>query len=122
MIIGYFNHFVYVSTSFCSLNDYLIKLFSIKGYLDEPMSNNGHLFNEKEFIKFFIQLRHQAFHIITSIPTEKWLYSKITEHHMHHEQDGGNFVLLAASKQVKKTVLSEVTTIHNLTHNCNSVL
>ena len=39
-------------TSFWSLKDHLIELFSIEGYPDEIVSDNGPPFNSKEFARF----------------------------------------------------------------------
>ena len=47
-------------TSFWSLRDHLIDLFLIKGYPDEIVSDNGPLFQSKEFAKFLsgLGIRH----------------------------------------------------------------
>ena len=55
MIFDYFSKFPFLyraKTSFWSLRDHLIYLFSIEGYPDEIVSDNGPLFQSKEFAKF----------------------------------------------------------------------
>ena len=55
MICDYFSKFPFLyraKTSFWSLRDRLIDLFSIEGYPDEIVSDNGPLFQSKEFAKF----------------------------------------------------------------------
>ena len=55
LICDYFSKFPFmfkVKTSFWSLRDHLINLFSIEGYPDEIVSDNGPPFNGKEFAKF----------------------------------------------------------------------
>ena len=55
LICDYFSKFPLmfkVKTSFWSLRDHLINLFSIEGYPDEIVPDNGPLFNGKEFAKF----------------------------------------------------------------------
>ena len=55
LICDYFSKFPFLyraKTSFWSLRDCLINLFSIEGYPDEIVSDNGPLFQSKEFAKF----------------------------------------------------------------------
>ena len=55
MISDYFSKFPFLyraKTSFWSLRDRLINLFSIEGYPDEIVSDNGPPFQSKEFAKF----------------------------------------------------------------------
>ena len=55
MICDYFSKFPFLyraKTSFWSLRDHLIDLFSIEGYPDEIVSDNGPPFQSKEFTKF----------------------------------------------------------------------
>ena len=55
LICDYFSKFPFMykaKTSFWSLRDHLIELFSIEGYPDEIVSDNGPPFNSKEFAKF----------------------------------------------------------------------
>ena len=55
LICDYFSKFPFLyraKTSFWSLRDHLIDLFSIEGYPDEIVSDNGPLFQSKEFAKF----------------------------------------------------------------------
>ena len=55
LICDYFLKFPFLyraKTSFWSLRDRLIDLFSIEGYPDEIVSDNGPLFQSKEFAKF----------------------------------------------------------------------
>ena len=55
LICDYFSKFPFLyrcKTSFWSLRDSLIDLFSIEGYPDEIVSDNGPLFQSKEFAKF----------------------------------------------------------------------
>ena len=55
LICDYFSKFPFLyraKTSFWSLRDRLIDLFSIEGYPDKIVSDNGPLFQSKEFAKF----------------------------------------------------------------------
>ena len=55
LICDYFSKFPFLyraKTSFWSLKDHLIDLFSIEGYPDEIVSDNGPPFHSKEFAKF----------------------------------------------------------------------
>ena len=55
LICDYFSKFPFLyraKTSFWSLRDRLINLFSIEGYRDEVVSDNGPPFQSKEFAKF----------------------------------------------------------------------
>ena len=55
LICDYFSKFLFLyraKTSFWSLRDRLIDLFSIEGYPDEIVSDNGPPFQSKEFAKF----------------------------------------------------------------------
>ena len=55
LICDYFSKFPFmfkVKTSFWSLRNHLINLFSIEGYPDKIVSDNGPPFNGKEFAKF----------------------------------------------------------------------
>ena len=55
LICDYFSKFTFLyraKTSFWSLRDRLIDLFSIEGYPDEIVSDNGPPFQSKEFAKF----------------------------------------------------------------------
>ena len=59
MICDYFSKFPFLyraKTSFWSLRDRLIDLFSIEGYPDEIVSDNRPLFQSKEFAKFLSSL------------------------------------------------------------------
>ena len=59
LICDYFSKFPFLyraKTSFWSLRDCLIDLFSIEGYPDEIVSDNGPLFQSKEFAKFLSSL------------------------------------------------------------------
>ena len=59
LICDYFSKFPFmfkVKTSFWSLRDHLINLFSIEGYPDEIVSDNGPPFSSKEFAKFLFGL------------------------------------------------------------------
>ena len=63
MICDYFSKFPFLyraKTSFWSLRDRLINLFSIEGYPDEIVSDNGPPFQSKEFAKFLsgLGIRH----------------------------------------------------------------
>ena len=58
-ICDYFSKFPFLyraKTSFWSLRDHLIDLFSIEGYPDEIVSDNGPPFQSKEFAKFLSSL------------------------------------------------------------------
>ena len=55
LICDYFSKFPFLyraKTSFWSLRDRLIDLFSMEGYPDEIVSDNGPPFQSKEFAKF----------------------------------------------------------------------
>ena len=55
LICDYFSKFPFLykaKTSFWSLRDHLIDLFSIEGYPDKIVSDNGPPFQSKEFAKF----------------------------------------------------------------------
>ena len=55
LICDYFSKFPFMykaKTSFWSLKDHLIELFSIEGYPDEIVSDNGPPFSSKEFARF----------------------------------------------------------------------
>ena len=70
LICDYFSKFPFLyraKTSFWSLRDRLIDLFSIEGYPDEIVSDNGPPFQSKEFAKISLRLRHQAHHRITKV-------------------------------------------------------
>ena len=59
LICDYFSKFPFLyraKTSFWSLRDHLIDLFSIEGYPDEIVSDNGPSFQSKEFAKFLSSL------------------------------------------------------------------
>ena len=59
LICDYFSKFPFLyraKTSFWSLRDHLIDLFSIEGYPDEIVSDNGPPFQSKEFAKFLSSL------------------------------------------------------------------
>ena len=63
LICDYFSKFPFLyraETSFWSLRDHLIDLFSIEGYPDEIVSDNGPPFQSKEFAKFLsgLGIRH----------------------------------------------------------------
>ena len=65
MICDYFSKFPFLyraKTSFWSLRDHLIDLFSIEGYPDEIVSDNGPPFQSKEFAKFLsgLGIKHTA--------------------------------------------------------------
>ena len=68
-ISDYFSKFPFLyraKTSFWSIRDHLIDLFSIEGYPDEIVSDNGPPFQSKEFARF-LWLGHQAHHFITRV-------------------------------------------------------
>ena len=59
LICDYFSKFPFlyrVKISFWPLRDHLIDLFSIEGYPDEIVSDNGPPFQSKEFAKFLSDL------------------------------------------------------------------
>ena len=63
LICDYFSKFPFLyraKTSFWSLRDHLIDLFSIEGYPDEIVSDNGPPFQSKEFAKFLsgLSIKH----------------------------------------------------------------
>ena len=63
LICDYFSKFPFLyraKTSFWSLRDHLIDLFSIEGYPDKIVSDNGPPFQSKEFAKFLsgLGIRH----------------------------------------------------------------
>ena len=82
LICDYFSKFPFLyraQTSFWSLRDRLIDLFSIEGYPDEIVSENGPLFQSKEFAKFLSGLgtppHHQSIPILMASlsSTYRWL-------------------------------------------------
>ena len=59
LISDYFSKFPYMfkaKTSFWSLQDHLINLFAIEGYLDEVVTDNGPPFRSQEFNRFLSKL------------------------------------------------------------------
>ena len=63
LICDYFSKFPFLykaKTSFWSLRHHLIDLFSIEGYPDEIVSENGPPFSSKEFATHFTPLHHQG--------------------------------------------------------------
>ena len=65
LICDYFSKFPFfyrAKTSFWSLRDHLIGLFSIEGYPNEIVSDNGPPFQSKEFAKFLsgLGIRHTS--------------------------------------------------------------
>ena len=63
LICDYFSKFPFLyraKTSFWSLRDRLIDLFSVEGYPDEIVSDNGPPFQSKEFAKFLsgLSIKH----------------------------------------------------------------
>ena len=84
LICDYFSKFPFLyraKTSFCSLRDRLIDLFSIEGYPDEIVSHNRPLFQSKEFAKFLsglvssTPLHHQGIPalMVSLSDTYRWL-------------------------------------------------
>ena len=63
LVCDYFSKFPFLyraKTSFWSLRNHLIELFSVKGYPDEIVSDNGPPFSSKEFAKFLsgLDIKH----------------------------------------------------------------
>ena len=70
LICDYFSKFPFLyraKTSFWSLRDHLIDLFSIEGYPDEIVSDNGTTVPEQGVCQVSLQLRHQTHHLITRV-------------------------------------------------------
>ena len=70
LICDYFSKFPFLyraKTSFWSLRDRLIDLFSIEGYPDEIVSDNRPPFQEQGVCQISLWLRHQAHHLITRV-------------------------------------------------------
>ena len=70
LIWDYFSKFPFLyraKTSFWSLRDRLIDLFSIEGYVDKIVSDNWTTVSEQGVCQISLWLRHQAHHLITRV-------------------------------------------------------
>ena len=70
LICDYFSKFPFLyraKTSFWSLRDRLIDLFSIEGYPDEIVSDNRTTISEQGICQISLRLGHQVHHLITRV-------------------------------------------------------
>ena len=108
LICDYFSKFPFLyraKTSFWSLRDHLIDLFSIEGYPDEIVSDNGPLFQSKEFAKFLsgLGIRHT-----TSSPG----YPRFNGFIEQHIQTVKNMLLKSSNTWSFQEVLADLRTTH----------
>ena len=108
LICDYFSKFPFLyraKTSFWSLRDHLIDLFSIEGYPDEIVSDNGAPFHSKEFAKFLSGLG-----IKYSTSSPKYLRSNgFIEHHI---QTVKNMLSKSSNTQSFQEVLADLRMTH----------
>ena len=108
LICDYFSKFPFLyraKTSFWSLRDHLIDLFSIEGYPDEIVSDNGPPFQSKEFAKFLYGLGTKH---TTSSPGYRCSNGFI-EHHM---QTVKNMLSKSSNTRSFQEVLADLRTTH----------
>ena len=108
LICDYFSKFPFLyraKTSFWSLRDHLIDLFSIEGYPDEIVSDNGPPFQSKEFAKFLsgLGIKHT-----TSSPG----YPHSNGFIERHIQMVKNMLLKSPNTQSFQEVLADLRTTH----------
>ena len=108
MICDYFSKFPFLyraKTSFWSLRDRLIDLFSIEGYPDEIVSDNGPPFQSKEFAKFLsgLGIKHT-----TSSPG----YPRSNGFIERHIQTVKNMLSKSSNTQSFQEVLADLRTTH----------
>ena len=108
LICDYFSKFPFLykaKTSFWSLRDHLIDFFSIEGYLDEIISDNGPPFQNKDFAKFLsgLGIKHT-----TSVPG----YPRSNGFIEHHIQTVKNMLSKSSNTQSFQEVLADWRTTH----------
>ena len=108
LICDYFSKFPFLyraKTSFWSLRDRLIDLFSIEGYPDEIVSDNGPLFQSKEFAKFLsgLGIKHT-----TSSPG----YHRSNGFIEQHIQTVKNMLSKSSNTRSFQEVLADLRTTH----------
>ena len=108
LICDYFSKFPFMfkaKTSFWSLRDHLIDLFSIEGYPDEIVSDNGPPFNSKEFAKFLsgLGIKHT-----TSSPG----YPRSNGFIERHIQTVKNMLSKSSNTRSFQEVLADLRTTH----------
>ena len=108
MICDYFSKFPFLyraKTSFWSLRDRLIDLFSIEGYPDEIVSDNGPPFQSKEFAKFLsgLGIKHT-----TSSPG----YPRSNGFIEWHIQTVKNMLSKSSNTRTFQEVLADLRTTH----------
>ena len=108
LICDYFSKFPFLyraKTSFWSLKDHLIDLFSIEGYPDEIVSDNGPPFQSKEFAKFLsgLGIKHT-----TSSPG----YPRSNGFIEQHIQMVKNMLSKSSNTQSFQEVLADLRTTH----------
>ena len=108
LICDYFSKFPFLyraKTSFWSLRDHLIDLFSIEGYPDKIVSDNGPPFQSKEFAKF-----------LSSLGIKHTTSSPGFAHHNgfieQHIQTVKNMLLKSFNTQSFHEVLADLRTTH----------
>ena len=106
LICDYFSKFPFLyraKTSFWSLRDRLIDLFSIEGYPDEIVSDNGPPFQNKEFAKFLsgLGIKHT-----TSSPG----YPRSNGFIEHHIQTVKNMLSKSSNTRSFQEVLADLRT------------
>ena len=108
LICDYFSKFPFLyraKTSFWSLRDHLIDLFSIEGYPDEIVSDNGPPFQSKEFAKFLsgLGIKHT-----TSSPG----YPRSNGFIERHIQTVKNMLSKSSNTRSFQEVLADLRTTH----------
>ena len=108
LICDYFSKFPFMfkaKTSFWSLRDHLINLFSIEGYPDKIVSDNGPLFNGKEFAKFLSGLGIKHTTSSLGYPCSNGFIE-------HHIQMVKNMLSKSSNTQSFQEVLADLRTTH----------
>ena len=108
LVCDYFSkfHFIYrAKTSFWSLRDHLIDLFSVEGHPDKIVSDNGPPFSSKEFAKFLSDLgiKHT-----TSLPG----YPPSTGFIEHHIETVKTMLSKCSNTRSFQEVLADLRTTH----------
>ena len=108
LICDYFSKFPFMykaKTSFWSLRDHLIELFSIEGYPDEIVSDNGPPFSSKEFARFLsgLGIKHT-----TSSPG----YPRSNGFIERHIQTVKNMLSKSSNTQSFQEILADLRTTH----------
>ena len=114
LVCDYFSKFPFLyraKTSFWSLRNHLIELFSVEGYPDEIVSDNGPPFSSKEFAKFLsgLDIKHT-----TSSPGYPCSNGFIE----HHIQMVKNMLSKCSNTRSFQEVLADL----RMTHICTGLL